>query len=40
MGGAAITLNQDDLATIHQALDTISLQGERYPASLANLQGR
>ena len=40
IGGAAITLNKDDLATINQALDTISLQGERYPASLANLQGR
>ncbi|AUD01126.1 aldo/keto reductase [Spirosoma pollinicola] len=40
MGGADITLNKDDLATINQALDTITLQGERYPASLANLQGR
>ncbi|GAB3803753.1 aldo/keto reductase [Spirosoma humi] len=40
IGGAAITLSQDDLDTINKALDTISLQGERYPASLADLQGR
>jgi aryl-alcohol dehydrogenase-like predicted oxidoreductase len=40
MDVADITLNKDDLSTINQALDTISLQGERYPASLANLQGR
>ncbi|WP_461102789.1 aldo/keto reductase [Spirosoma koreense] len=40
IGGSAITLTKDDVATINQALDTISLQGERYPAILANLQGK
>ncbi|AKD53855.1 aldo/keto reductase [Spirosoma radiotolerans] len=40
IGGADITLSDDDLATINQALDNISLQGERYPAILADLQGR
>ena len=37
---ANITLSDDDLANINKALDCISLQGERYPASLANLQGK
>jgi len=37
-GGANITLSEVDL--INKALDNISLQGERYPASLAGLQGK
>jgi hypothetical protein len=40
LGGAAVTLSDDDLANINKALDKISLQGERYPAILANLQGK
>jgi len=39
-GGAALTLREEELATIKQALDRISLQGERYPAILADLQGK
>ncbi len=40
IGGADISLSDHDLANINMALDNISLQGERYPASLAGLQGR
>lgn len=40
IGSVNITLSDDDLANINKALDCISLQGERYPASLANLQGK
>ena len=40
IGGANITLSENDLATINQALNSISLQGERYPVSLTGLQGR
>ncbi|MGI4744290.1 MAG: aldo/keto reductase [Janthinobacterium lividum] len=40
IGAVAITLGEEALATIKQALDRISLQGERYPAILADLQGR
>ncbi|MCF6407238.1 aldo/keto reductase [Chitinophaga filiformis] len=40
IGGVNITLSDDDVADINKALDSISLQGERYPASLANLQGK
>ena len=40
IGGVNITLSDDDLANINKALDGISLHGERYPASLANLQGK
>jgi aryl-alcohol dehydrogenase-like predicted oxidoreductase len=40
IGGVNVTLSDDDLVTIKKALDNISLQGERYPASMANLQGR
>jgi len=40
IGGANITLNSHDLVNISKALDNISLQGERYPTSLAGLQGR
>ncbi|MDJ1470609.1 aldo/keto reductase [Xanthocytophaga flava] len=40
IGGVNITLPADDLATIAKALDSISLQGERYPAILAGLQGK
>lgn len=39
-GGAHITLSNDELANINKALNNISLQGERYPAHMANLQGR
>lgn len=40
IGGADISLSERDLTNINMALDNISLQGERYPASLAGLQGR
>jgi aryl-alcohol dehydrogenase-like predicted oxidoreductase len=40
IGGVALTLSAEELATIKQALDGISLQGERYPAILADLQGK
>ncbi|WP_298738814.1 aldo/keto reductase [uncultured Chitinophaga sp.] len=39
-GSVNIALNDDDLAQISTALDNIILQGERYPAILANLQGK
>ena len=39
IGGATVTLGDDDVASINKTLDTIRLQGERYPASLAGLQG-
>ncbi|SFW74407.1 aldo/keto reductase [Chitinophaga sancti] len=40
IGGAYITLSKEELSTIKHALDTIPLHGERYPASLAGLQGK
>ncbi|WP_093833050.1 aldo/keto reductase [Spirosoma endophyticum] len=40
IGSVTITLSNDDLANIDEALADIRLQGERYPASLAGLQGR
>jgi aryl-alcohol dehydrogenase-like predicted oxidoreductase len=40
IGGANIALSDDDLASITRALNNISLQGERYPSSMAGLQGR
>jgi aryl-alcohol dehydrogenase-like predicted oxidoreductase len=39
-GSANIILSDDDLANMNRALDNISLQGERYPASMAGLQGK
>ncbi|WP_343693249.1 aldo/keto reductase [Chitinophaga sp.] len=39
-GAVNIALSDDDLVRINTALDHISLQGERYPANLAGLQGR
>jgi aryl-alcohol dehydrogenase-like predicted oxidoreductase len=39
-GGVTLSLGTEELATIQQALARISLQGERYPASLADLQGK
>lgn len=39
IGSATVTLGDDDVASINKTLDTIRLQGERYPASLAGLQG-
>ncbi|MDF7815743.1 aldo/keto reductase [Hymenobacter sp. YC55] len=40
IGGVDLTLREEELATIKQALESINLQGERYPASLADLQGK
>ncbi|UPK67616.1 aldo/keto reductase [Chitinophaga filiformis] len=39
-GSANVTLSNADLVNINKALENIRLQGERYPASLADLQGR
>jgi aryl-alcohol dehydrogenase-like predicted oxidoreductase len=38
--GTNVTLNDDDLDNINQALDNHSLHGERYPVNMAGLQGR
>ncbi|MBC6612141.1 aldo/keto reductase [Hymenobacter sp. BT507] len=40
IGGTTITLSEEELVVIKRALDSINLQGERYPAILADLQGR
>jgi aryl-alcohol dehydrogenase-like predicted oxidoreductase len=40
IGGANIMLTDHDLANISEFLDKISIQGDRYPASLADLQGK
>ncbi|WP_461130651.1 aldo/keto reductase [Spirosoma aerophilum] len=40
IGSTTMTLCDDDLAPINKALDTLNLQGERYPAILAGLQGK
>lgn len=40
IGGANIHLSDNDLSNIYKALDNIILQGERYSASAADLQGR
>lgn len=40
IGSVNVILSDDDLADIKKALDKISLQGERYPVSLAGLQGK
>jgi aryl-alcohol dehydrogenase-like predicted oxidoreductase len=39
-GSTTVTLSDEVLANISKALDSITLQGERYPAILANLQGK
>lgn len=40
LGGASVTLTADDLKTIHDAITTIQVQGERYPAQMQNLVNR
>lgn len=40
IGGVKIHLSDNDLSNIHKALDNINLQGERYSAGTAGLQGR
>jgi aryl-alcohol dehydrogenase-like predicted oxidoreductase len=40
LGGARVELTADDLKAIHDAVSAIDVQGERYPAQLANLVGR
>jgi len=40
LGGADVTLTRDDLSRIKQALNSITLLGERYPASHQNLINR
>lgn len=40
MGGVDVVLGDDDLANINAALNNISIQGERYPASMAANVGR
>jgi aryl-alcohol dehydrogenase-like predicted oxidoreductase len=40
LGAAALTLSEDDLRQIAEALAQIKVQGDRYPAHLAALVGR
>lgn len=40
VGGATVTLSDDDLKNINTALNSISIQGERYPASMAGRVGK
>ncbi len=40
LGAAEITLTQDDLRKITQALDSVKIMGERYPAALQARVGR
>lgn len=40
IGGADVVLSDGDLLLIKKALDNIIIQGERYPAILADLQGK
>ena len=40
IGGTNITLTQDDLKSINNALKDIRLVGERYPTNMADFQGR
>jgi aryl-alcohol dehydrogenase-like predicted oxidoreductase len=40
LGGATVELNADDLGEIAQALQRVTVQGDRYPAHLAALTGR
>ncbi|MFT9096511.1 MAG: aldo/keto reductase, partial [Gluconobacter cerinus] len=40
LGGADVSLTVDDLTRIEQALNGISLQGDRYPTSYQNLINR
>lgn len=40
VGGAAVTLTEDDLRRISDALEAIQVQGDRYPAQLAARAGR
>jgi aryl-alcohol dehydrogenase-like predicted oxidoreductase len=40
IGAAAIQLSEDDLRRIEQALASVKVQGERYPASLAGRTGK
>ncbi|MBL4674698.1 MAG: aldo/keto reductase [Mucilaginibacter sp.] len=39
-GSVNLVLSDEDLANVNEALNNISLQGERYPAILADLQGK
>jgi len=40
MGAADVVLSPEDLGKITQALDTVKITGERYPASLQARVGR
>jgi len=40
VGAASVEFTQEDLREIEEALDSIQVQGERYPAHLAALTGR
>ena len=40
IGAAAVRLTEDDLRRIEQALASIKVEGERYPAHLAGRAGR
>jgi aryl-alcohol dehydrogenase-like predicted oxidoreductase len=40
VGGTNVILSNDDLSDIHHALDEISIQGDRYPASFGSTAGK
>lgn len=40
LGGAALTLNSEDLARIQQALDAVAIVGERYRPERQKLVGK
>lgn len=40
LGGAAVSLNSDDLARIQQALDAVAIVGERYSPERQKLVGK
>ncbi len=40
LGGAAVSLTSEDLATIHNVISQIEVQGDRYPAQMQSLVNR
>jgi len=40
LGGASVELTPEDLKAIHDAISTIDVQGDRYPAQLQSLVNR
>lgn len=40
LGGAAVSLTSEDLATIHDVISQLEVQGDRYPAQMQSLVNR